>query len=237
MHTMGEPPDVILILEDEVRIRHAVAEALRESGASVVECGTGADALRMAAEASPDLFVVDLGLPDRSGIDVCRDIRRMTTAPIIILSARNSEAEKIALLQVGADDYVTKPFSLGEFVARAKAQLRRARTPLRAWSPLVDIDGLSVDLDHQLVRRDERAIHLSPTEWKLLGALLDGVGATVTHQQLFDAVWQRSFGNPQQYLRVYVTYLRRKIEREPAFPRIIVTEPGIGYRIPRPAND
>lgn len=233
MNDMINSRDVVLVLEDEERIRHAVSEALRESGAIVIESSTGADALRLAAQEDPDLFVVDLGLPDRSGLDVCRDIRRMTTAPIIILSARNSEAEKIALLQVGADDYVTKPFSLAEFVARVHAQMRRARTPLRALPALVEVDGLQVDLERHELRRAGRDIHLSPTEWLLLETLLQHSGHTITHQQLFDAVWKREYGNPKQYLRVYITHLRRKIEREPSLPRIIVTEPGVGYRIPQ----
>ena len=228
---MPSQRDVILVLEDEKRIREAVAGALRETGARVVESGSGVDALRLAAQEDPDLFVIDLGLPDRSGIDVCRDIRRMTSAPIIVLTARSAEAEKIALFKVGADDYVTKPFALGEFVARAQAQLRRARTPLRPWSATVSFDGLTIDLVQKVVERDGRDIHLSRTEWMLLETLVRHSGRTVTHQQLFDAVWQRDFGNPRQYLRVYITHLRRKIERDTALPRIIVTEPGVGYRI------
>jgi two-component system KDP operon response regulator KdpE len=230
---MGADGDVILVLEDEERIRVAVADALRETGATVVESATGRDALRLASSERPDLFVVDLGLPDLSGVDVCREIRRMTTAPIIILSARHSESEKIALFEVGADDYVTKPFALREFAARVGAQIRRARTPLRGWTESLEIDGLTVDFAGKAARRGGTPIRLSPTEWKLLETLARHVGQTVTHQQLFDAVWQRKYGNPQQYLRVYVTHLRRKIEREPALPRIVITEPGVGYRIPQ----
>jgi two-component system KDP operon response regulator KdpE len=230
-------PDVILVLEDEPRMREAVAAALRETGATVVESGTAAAALRLAAAAKPDLFIVDLGLPDRSGVDVCEDIRRMTTAPIIVLTARNSEAEKITLLHIGADDYITKPFSLGELMARVRAQIRRARTPLREWSSVVELDGLTIDLGQQRVWRGDTTIHLSRTEWRLLTTLLQHAGQTVTHRQLFAAVWEREYGNVNQYLRVYVTHLRRKIEREPACPRIIVTDPGIGYRLVRPGDE
>lgn len=227
---------IVLVVEDEERIRAAVADALRDAGATVCEAGSAAEAMRLAAERTPDLFVVDLGLPDRSGVDLCHDLRRATSAPIIILSARASEGEKVALLRVGADDYVTKPFSVAEFVARCEAQLRRARTPLRTWGAVMEIDGLTIDLDRQQVKRDGQLVRLSPTEWGLLEALVRHAGRTVTHQQLFDAVWKREFGNPQQYLRVYVTHLRRKIERDPALPRIVITEPGVGYRLARPAD-
>jgi two-component system, OmpR family, KDP operon response regulator KdpE len=179
--------------------------------------------------------VLDLGLPDMAGVDVCREIRRRSAVPIIVLSARHSEHEKVDLLNAGADDYVTKPFSVPELAARAKAQIRRARTFAAAGiSGPVAIGGLLVDTVNRRVTRDGTQIHLTPIEWQILATLLAAAGRTLTHQQIFDAVWGREFGSPQQYLRVHITNLRRKIELDPASPQIIITEPGVGYRVDQP---
>lgn len=231
---MSTSADVILVVDDEPQIRRAVVNALRGTAARVVEAGTGSEGLDVAAATRPDLVVLDLGLPDMSGLDVCRELRRWTMAPIVVLSARHAEAEKIQLLDAGADDYVTKPFSLGEFVARVQAQLRRAAATRSAGaSEPIEADGLSIDLARRVVRRGDVPVRLTRIEWLLLQALAAHAGRTLTHQQIFDAVWGRSYGNPQQYLRVHLTNLRRKIERDPATPRIIVTEPGVGYRFER----
>jgi two-component system KDP operon response regulator KdpE len=183
----------------------------------------------LAATSRPDLIVLDLGLPDMAGAMVCREIRRWSSTPIVVLSARHGEAEKVELLTAGADDYVTKPFSLAEIVARIQAHLRRSRTPTQSMSQLLVCDGLTIDLVRREVRRDD-LIRLTRIEWSLLETLVTHAGRTLTHQQLFDQVWGQSFGNPQQYLRVHMTNLRRKIEREPAAPKLIVTDPGVGYR-------
>ena len=222
---------VILIVDDEVQVRRALSDSLMALPARVLEASTGAEAVSTALSESPDLVVLDLGLPDRQGLDVCREIRRWSSAPIVVLSARHAEAEKIKLLNAGADDYVSKPFGLGEFVARVQAQLRRARAPRGEDATVAEVDGLTVDLERREVRRGATKIKLTPTEWNILRSLVVHGGRPVSHQQIFDAVWGREYGNPQQYLRVYVTHLRRKIERDPAQPRIILTEPGYGYRI------
>lgn len=221
--------DAILVIDDEGQIRRAIANALRPLSERVLEASTGAEGIDLAATAHPDLVVLDLGLPDMAGADVCREIRRWSTTPIVVLSARHGEAEKVQLLTLGADDYVTKPFSLAEFVARVRAHLRRSRTAMQSASLQIVADGLAIDLVRREARRDD-LIRLTRTEWLLLQTLVMHAGRTLTHQQIFDAVWAKSFGNPQQYLRVHITNLRRKIEREPASPRLIVTDPGVGYR-------
>jgi two-component system KDP operon response regulator KdpE len=222
---------IILIVDDEIHVRRALSDSLMALPARVLEARNGAEALSTALSESPDLVVLDLGLPDRQGLDVCRDLRRWSSAPIVVLSARHAEAEKIRLLNAGADDYVSKPFSLGELVARVQAQLRRTRAPRGDDATIAEIDGLAIDVARREVRRGATKIKLTPTEWNILRSLVVHGGRPVSHQQIFDAVWGREYGNPQQYLRVYVTHLRRKIELDPARPRIILTEPGYGYRL------
>ena len=219
----------ILIIDDEPQIRVAVRDALREVADRIGEAATGAEGLNAATAERPELIVLDLGLPDSAGVDVCRELRRLLASPIIVLSARHSEDEKVLLLNAGADDYVTKPFSVLELAARARAQLRRARSSAATPSP-VTLHGLTIDPVTRRVDRDGRQIHLTPIEWQILHTLVAAGGRTLTHQQIFDAVWSRQFGSPQQYLRVHITNLRRKIESDPASPRIVITEPGVGYR-------
>jgi two-component system KDP operon response regulator KdpE len=219
----------ILIIDDEPQIRVAVRDALREVADRIGEAATGAEGLTAATAERPELIVLDLGLPDSAGVDVCRELRRLLASPIIVLSARHSEDEKVLLLNAGADDYVTKPFSVLELAARARAQLRRARSSAATPSP-VTLHGLTIDPVTRRVDRDGRQIHLTPIEWQILHTLVAAGGRTLTHQQIFDAVWSRQFGSPQQYLRVHITNLRRKIESDPASPRIVITEPGVGYR-------
>jgi two-component system KDP operon response regulator KdpE len=219
----------ILIIDDEPQIRVAVRDALRDVADHIGEAATGAEGLNAALSERPELVVLDLGLPDSAGVDVCRELRRLLASPIIVLSARHSEDEKVLLLNAGADDYVTKPFSVLELAARARAQLRRARTATSTPSP-VTIHGLTIDPVTRRVDRDGRQVHLTPIEWQILHTLVSAGGRTLTHQQIFDAVWSRQFGSPQQYLRVHITNLRRKIESDPASPRIVITEPGVGYR-------
>lgn len=221
---------VVLVIDDEPQIRHTLAEALAALPARVIEAAGAREGLEQAKAARPDLLVLDLGLPDGSGLEVCRAVRRWSLAPIIVLSARHAESEKVELLNAGADDYVSKPFGLNELVARVQAQLRRARAPRHDLGKIVELDGVSIDLVNRVARRDGAMIHLTPTEWLILQSLVQHAGRPVTHQQIFDEVWGRDYGNPSQYLRVYVTHLRRKIERNPATPRVIVTEPGVGYR-------
>ena len=227
---------VILVVDDEPQIRRALKNALQEIATRVVEAATGAEAIDLAATVQPDLIVLDLGLADLSGAEVCREIRRFATMPIVVLSARHHEDNKVELLSLGADDYVTKPFSTVELLARVKAQLRRARSQsaIPPEGPVI-AGELSIDIARRVLSRDGETVHLTRTEWNILRALLMSGGRTLTHRQLFDAVWGRQYGNPQQYLRVHITNLRRKIEREPAAPRFVVTEPGVGYRFERPS--
>ncbi len=226
-----DTPSVALVVDDEPHIRRAVRNALAEEFDRVVEAASATEALDLAAAQRPDLIVLDLALPDGQGLAVCREVRKWSTAPIIVLSARHGEGDKIALLEAGADDYVTKPFSPGELRARVRAQLRRAAASANpAGEGPVLADGLRIDLGARTIERDGEPIHLTPTEWELLRAFVRNAGRTMTHASLFNSVWARSSGDPQQYLRVYVASLRRKIERESVRPRLIITEPGVGYR-------
>jgi two-component system, OmpR family, KDP operon response regulator KdpE len=224
-------PFTLLVIDDEPQIRRVVRHALEADGARVLEAATGRDGIDLAAAARPDLIVLDLGLPDMPGADVCRDLRGWSTAPILVLSARHTDDEKAALLDLGADDYVTKPFSTRELQARIRAQLRRAQLGQTAEKdPRIDADGVVIDLAKRSVTRDDVAVHLTPIEWELLRVLATNAGRTMTHRQLFSRVWSRSHGDAQQLLRVHVASLRRKLERDSVRPRLIITEPGVGYR-------
>jgi two-component system KDP operon response regulator KdpE len=221
----------VLIIEDEPKVRRVVADALRADAPRILEAASGLEGLELAAAERPDLVVLDLGLPDIEGIEVCRRLRTWTSAPIVVLSARHSESEKTALLDAGADDYVTKPFGTDELRARVRAQLRRAgMAPVPGGDQPLVIGTLTIDVARRTARRGTTSVHLTPTEWGLLVALLKHAGRTMTHHQLFHAVWGSSYGDAQQYLRVYIAHLRRKIEADPYAPRLIVTEPGVGYR-------
>lgn len=221
----------ILIIDDEPQIRRAVEHAVESDVGRVIQASTGRDGIDLAASERPDLIVLDLGLPDTSGAHVCREIRKWSAIPIIVLSAMHSDHEKVLLFDSGADDYVTKPFSTNEFRARVRAQLRRAAMPAVREDAVLEIDGLTIDIGRRVIARGIDPIRLTPTEWDLLRAFLRQRGRTLTHDQLFNAVWNGSRGDPQQYLRVHVANLRRKIERDPIRPRLIITEPGVGYRM------
>lgn len=227
----------ILVIDDEPQIRRAVRNALAPLSERVLEAPSGTIGLDLAASARPDLVVLDLALPDMEGEDVCRDIRLWSRMPIIVLSARESEDEKVKLLRAGADDYITKPFGLRELEARVQVQLRRiAATREPADVDVIAVGGVHIDFNARRVVRGNEVEHLTPIEWKLLRALSAEMGRTLSHRQIFDAVWGRPFGNPQQYLRVHITKLRRKIEPDPSNPVLVITEPGIGYRFELPAD-
>ncbi|MBX6331883.1 MAG: response regulator transcription factor [Gemmatimonadaceae bacterium] len=227
--------DTVLVIDDEPQIRRVVKSALQAEVARVLEAGTGDEGITIALAERPALIVLDLGLPDLEGVDVCRRIRERSSAPIVVLSARHSDQEKALLLDTGADDYITKPFSTLEFTARIRANLRRAQVAqAAAYLQPMTIGDLTVDLTARSLRRNETSIHLTPIEWELLRTFITQAGRTLTHQQLFNAVWGRAFGDPQQYLRVHVANLRRKIERDAVRPQLIVTEPGVGYRFEMP---
>lgn len=219
----------LLVIEDEVDIRRAVSAALRDHHPAIIEASTGTAGVGAVDSSHPDLIILDLGLPDIDGLDVCKRIRAATAAPIIVLTARHGESDTVALLNAGADDYITKPFSTQELAARVSAQLRRARAP-RSPHGVILSDGLAIDLHRRQASREDEVIRLTPIEWELLSVLVSDPGRVFTHQQIFAAVWKRSFGDARLYLRVHVTNLRRKIERNPADPRLVITEPGVGYR-------
>jgi two-component system, OmpR family, KDP operon response regulator KdpE len=219
----------LLVIEDEVDIRRAIGAALRDHQPAIIEAPTGEAGIEAATASDPEMIILDLGLPDVDGLVVCKSIREVTTAPIIVLTARHGEADTVALLNAGADDYIRKPFSTQELAARVAAQLRRSRVPAVEHETIV-VDGLSIDVHRRQASRDGTLIRLTPIEWELLTVLVSDPGRVFTHQQLFAAVWKRSFGDARLYLRVHVTNLRRKIERNPADPQLVITEPGVGYR-------
>jgi two-component system KDP operon response regulator KdpE len=223
-----------LVIDDEAQIRRAVSHALADDFAKVVEAATGADGLRLNTLEKPSLIVLDVGLPDMSGISVCGEIRKTSDAMILVLSARHADQEKAALLDAGADDYVTKPFSTLELKARVRALLRRASSH-RATGATIRHGMLAMDLDARTLLRDGALVHLTPTEWELVRVLMTNAGKTMTHRQLFAAVWPgRQYGDAQQYLRVHVANVRRKIESNALDPHYIFTEPGVGYRFAAP---
>jgi two-component system KDP operon response regulator KdpE len=232
----------VLVIDDEVQIRRIVRSALQSPTTRVVEAENGAIGVERAAAERPQLVVLDLGLPDMSGIAVCQALRAWTRMPILVLSARHSDTEKVALLDAGADDYVTKPFSTSELQARVRALLRRAaRGETTDATARIESGDLVIDLVGRTLVVDGEYVRLTRTEWEVLRALATQAGRTLTHQQLFRQVWSgRSYGDAQQYLRVQVAHLRRKIERDVVRPRYILTEPGIGYRFvivePSPAD-
>jgi two-component system KDP operon response regulator KdpE len=221
--------DRILVVDDELQIQRLLHVALTAAGYDVVSAETGAGALRMAVTSAPALIVLDLGLPDRDGKEVLRDIRAFSQTPVIVLSARDRESEKIEALDLGADDYVEKPFSIGELTARLRAALRH-RAKEAQPAPRIEIDGVALDFERRLVTRDGAPVKLTPKEYELLAILFRNAGRVVTHRQILSSVWGPAHTEDTQYLRVFIGQLRAKIERDPTTPRIVKTEPGVGYR-------
>ena len=225
------PDRPALIIDDEKEIRRVVRRALADDFTRVLEADTGERGIDLAAAEKPVLIVLDLGLPDTTGAQVCIEIRKWSEAAIIVLSARHSDQEKAALLDAGADDYVTKPFSTIELKARVRALLRRSAARGPTGATTIQCGDLKMDLDARSLTRSGSLVHLTPIEWGLLSVLMTHAGKTMTHRQLFAAVWPgRSHGDAQQYLRVHVANVRRKVEPDPLSPRYIFTEPGVGYR-------
>ncbi len=227
-HVIPNQPHVLLI-EDELPIRRFLRAALAASY-RLSEAETGADGLRLAAQQPPDVIILDLGLPDLDGIEVTRRLREWSVTPIIVLSARGQDLDKVAALDAGADDYLTKPFSMTELQARIRVALRR-RAIADAPAAQIQIGALAVDLVGRQVSVAGQEIHLTPIEYGLLSALARHCGRVVTHQQLLREVWGPGYAEETQYLRVYVGQLRRKIEADAARPRYLLTEPGVGYRL------
>ena len=219
----------ILVVDDEPQIRRALRTSLEAHGYAVQTAGTGEEAVLGMAEGSPDLVFLDLGLPDLDGTEVIRRVRSFSEVPVIVLSVRDQQADKVAALDAGADDYVTKPFGMEELLARLRAQLRRAQAE-EAEPVVLRFGELQVDLARQLVTLGGEPVHLTRTEYGLLEAFVTNPGKLLTHQWLLREVWGRGYGEESHYLRVYVRALRRKLGDHAAAPALILTEPGVGYR-------
>jgi two-component system KDP operon response regulator KdpE len=218
----------ILVVDDETQIQRALDINLRAHGYEVDLAATGEEALTRAADRPPDLVLLDLGLPGLDGLDVIRGLRIWSSVPILVLSARDGDLAKVAALDAGADDYVTKPFSISELLARVRASLRRHQ-PVPD-EPIVETPDFSIDLPAQRVKRDGEVVHLTPTEWAIVEHLARHAGRLVTQRQLLQAVWGPQYEHETNYLRVHLAAIRRKLEPTPSRPRYFVTEPGIGYR-------
>jgi two-component system KDP operon response regulator KdpE len=222
---------VALLIEDEIQMRRFLRAALQSHEYQLVEATTARDGLAQAAGRNPDVILLDLGLPDGDGIDLTRRIREWSKVPIIVLSARGREEDKVAALDAGADDYLTKPFGVGELLARLRVALRHSTQGASAAEPVFTVGGLRVDFEHRRVFVDDVEVHLTPTEYKLLGTLVRHAGKVLTHRQLLQDVWGPNAVEHAHYVRVYMTQLRRKLERDATRPQFLMTEPGVGYRL------
>ena len=219
----------ILVVDDEPHIVRTLTINLRARDYDVESAGDGRSALQIMEERTPDVIVLDLGLPDMDGVDVLRRVRKTSNVPVVVLSARHDSDDKIEALDAGADDYVTKPFGMDEFLARVRAAARRGLTGAELI-PVVQTPDFVLDFANYHATRSEQDVRLTPTEWRLLAALAARPGHLVTHADLLRAAWGPSYGRESNYLRVYANQLRRKLEPDPGHPRYLVTEPGIGYR-------
>ncbi len=222
----------ILVIEDELPIRRFLRASLEAHGFEFLEAENAKDGIHEAATRQPDLIILDLGLPDLDGLAVIKQVREWTAVPIVVLSARGQEKDKVAALDAGADDYLTKPFGVEELLARMRVGLRHAsRTADGSAASIFEVNGLHVDLARRIVTVNEREVHLTPIEYRLLTTLIKHAGKVVTHRQLLSEVWGPQSTRETHYLRVYMGHLRHKIEAEPAQPRILLTELGVGYRM------
>jgi two-component system, OmpR family, KDP operon response regulator KdpE len=228
----ARPDPGVVVVEDEPQIRRFLRAALAGQGYRVYEASTGADGLVEVASRQPELVILDLGLPDVDGIDFIRKVREWSAVPVIVLSARGQEADKVAALDAGADDYLSKPFSVGELMARLRVALRhRARVSDGALESAFSVGELHVDLAARRVTVGGAQVHLTPIEYRLLVALVHHPGKVITHRQLLQEVWGPAYGEETHYLRVHVAHIRGKLEQDPSRPRYVITEPGVGYRL------
>jgi two-component system, OmpR family, KDP operon response regulator KdpE len=229
---MTETGPVVLVIEDEVQMRRFLRTALSVQGFQVLEAGSAGEALVATTTRNPEVLLLDLGLPDGDGIDLARQIRQWSQVPIIVISARGREDDKVAALDAGADDYLTKPFGAQELLARIRVALRHsARAAISGNSPLLEIGRLRLDLERREVQVAGKEVHLTPIEYRLLVLLAGNAGKVLTHRQILKEVWGPPYAGQTQYLRVFMAQLRRKIEEDPARPLLLVTEPGVGYRL------
>lgn len=223
-------PAQILLVDDELSIQRAMAPLLRSRGYGVTVAGTGREALDLFARERPDLLILDLGLPDMNGIEVCRQVRELADTPILILSARGAEKDKVAALDQGADDYMTKPFGPDELMARVRAALRRSLGHETVLHGQLTRGGLTIDFDRHRVQRGDQEIRLTPKEFELLTLLVTHAGRVLTHRSILKSIWGSPAGDQPEHLRVLVGQIRKKIEPDPARPRYLLTEPWVGYR-------
>ncbi|MFZ6758653.1 two-component system response regulator KdpE [Undibacterium sp. Ji50W] len=221
----------IVLIEDDKQIRRFLNTVLEAEDMSVFEAENGKQGLIASATRKPDLLIVDLGLPDMSGLDVIRDVRSWTEVPIIVLSARTQEQEKVDALNAGADDYLSKPFGAAELIARIHAHLRRRQPQSTQADAVFNFGDVSLNLALRTVNRAGQSVHLSPIEYRLLSVLARNAGKVLTHQQLLKEVWGPNQSENSHYLRIYMANLRQKLEQEPAQPRHFLTETGVGYRL------
>lgn len=220
----------ILIIDDEQQILRALRTILGQQNYQVTAAKAGEEGLALAAAVQPDIVILDLGLPDMDGVEVCRRLREWTDLPVVILSAHDREAEKVAALDAGADDYLTKPFGVDELLARIRVALRHRARAQGSKASLVLVGRVMIDLANHLVTRDGEAVRLTATEFKLLAYLAGNAGRVLTHQSILNHVWGYAEGGQMEYLRVYIRQLRQKLEEDPRRPQVILTESGVGYR-------
>ncbi len=225
----------VLVIDDEAAIRRFLKASLDPSMYKLLEAEDGRSGIRSVATENPAVVLLDLGLPDMDGIDVARSLREWTAVPIIVLSARGQESDKVAALDAGADDYLTKPFGVNELLARIRVALRHSR-PGASAEPVVEFGGVRLDLAARVVHRNGHEVHLTPNEYNLLALLARHAGKVITHRQLLREVWGEAYVNEFHYLRVYMAQLRLKLEADPAQPRHLVTETGVGYRLKTEAS-
>jgi two-component system, OmpR family, KDP operon response regulator KdpE len=228
---MSDPVITVVVIDSDKIICRFIRASLTANGMRVYDASTGAEGLSQAATRLADLAIIDLALPDMDGLEVIRELRAWSAMPVIVLSARSREEDKVAALDAGADDYLTKPFGLPELRARIRAHLRRQVCGWRVGEPQVQFGLITVDLGERRVVRGSHTIHLSPTEYRLLSALLRHPGRVVTHEQLLGEVWGPAQTRNHHYLRIYMGHLRHKLESDPARPEYIITESGVGYRL------
>ncbi len=228
---MSDVAPLVLVIEDEPQMRRFLKASLESHDYSLVEAVTAREGMTQATGRNPDAILLDLGLPDLDGIELTRRLREWSRTPIIVISARGREQDKIAALDAGADDYLTKPFGIGELLARLRVALRHAAAPEGAGEPVLKVGDLKVDLASRLVFRQGAEVHLTPIEYKLLATLVRHAGKVVTHRQLLKEAWGPNAVEQTHYVRVYMTQLRHKLEDEPSRPRYLLTESGVGYRL------
>jgi len=227
--TAGGP--VVLVVDDEPQMRRFLRASLGSHGFSVVEAATAAEAVSLATSHNPEVVLLDLGLPDADGLDLTRELRGWSKVPIIVLSARGREEDKVMALDAGADDYLTKPFGVNELLARIRVALRHAALAGAVAEPVLQLGGLRIDQPRREVALDGRELRLTPTEYRLLTLLAQNAGRVLTHRQILKHVWGPGHMENTHYLRVYMAQLRRKLEADPAQPQLLLTEPGVGYRL------